>query len=106
MPIQLPIEIWQLADRYSEAVQSIARASNVPAAVDSAIELSSQLQSLVDPYLTTDVTIETSNDLLLTFYRDPLNLGGIYVLATQKLSRPPLDRPSSEPLGSDRPPSQ
>jgi hypothetical protein len=106
MSIQLPIKVWRLADRYSEAVQSIDKASNLSAAVDWAIELSRQLTSLVDPYLTSDVTIETSNGLLLTFYRDPLIPARIYLLATRQVSRPTPDRPSSDPLESDRPPSQ
>jgi hypothetical protein len=95
-PIQLPIEIWHLADRYSEAVQEMDKASNLSVATNAAIELLRKLRSLIDPHLTSAVTIEISNDLLLTFCRDPRNPSAIHVLMSQQSFRPKLDRASSE----------
>jgi hypothetical protein len=106
MSIPLPIEVWQLADRYSEALDAINSVETLTESIDEAIELSRQLESSVDHYLTTDVTIETSNGLLLTFYRDPLIPSRVYALTTQQVFRPSFDRPPTNPLEVDRPPSQ
>jgi hypothetical protein len=94
--IQLPIEVWYLADRYYKAVQEISKASNPSVAVDSAFDLKQELRSLIDPHLTSAVTIEISDNALLTFYRNHQNPSAIHVLTSQQIFRPKLDRASSE----------
>lgn len=108
MSIQLPIEVWQLADRYVEVLQAINKVNMITDHIEraiehsrlltSALELNRSLQSTVDHHLTSDVTIETSTDRLLTFYRDPLDSCHIYVLTTERSHRPLIDRPSTEPI--------
>lgn len=94
MSIEFPIEVWQLADRYAECLDRIQSSSGP--IVQETIEINRLLQSAVDYHLTSDVTIETSIDRLLTFYRDPLNRLFIYVLTIKRLHRPSFDRPSTE----------